>query len=227
MEASRGTIYVTAAGVRAGVLYDHRRGFFLVRVWYFGHLSMEPRSGRVESGITRRQVVAGTLAAASTLAAGNHKALEAAGASDGRDGVSPFLLGLNTSTIRGQKLPIVQEIEIAAKAGYQGMEPWIDELRRYAEEGGSLEGLGKRFRDAGISVESAIDFFEWAVDDEGRRKKAMEAARKSLEIVRKIGGKRLAAPPVGEPTTPWNRCAWPSATAPCSSLAIRWAWYRR
>ena len=110
---------------------------------------------------------------------------------------SPFLLGLNTSTIRGQKLPIVEEIEIAAKAGYQGMEPWIDELRRYAEAGGSLEDLGKRFRDSGISVESAIDFFEWAVDDEGRRKKALEEARKSLEILQKVGGKRLAAPPVG------------------------------
>ena len=36
------------------------------------------------------------------------------------------------------------------------MEPWIDELQRYEEAGGSLEDLGKRFRDAGIAVESAI-----------------------------------------------------------------------
>ena len=110
---------------------------------------------------------------------------------------STFLFGLNTSTIRGQKLPIVEEIEIAAKVGYEGMEPWIDELQRYAEAGGSLPDLGKRFRDAGIRVESAIDFFEWAVDDEARRKKGLEAARKSLEMLQKIGGKRLAAPPVG------------------------------
>jgi sugar phosphate isomerase/epimerase len=110
---------------------------------------------------------------------------------------SSFLLGLNTSTIRGQKLSIVQEIEIAAKAGFQGMEPWMDELRHYAEAGGSLADLGKRFRDAGIRVESAIDFFEWAVDDETRRKKALAAAQKSMEILEKIGGRRLAAPPVG------------------------------
>ena len=80
-----------------------------------------------------------------------------------------FLLGLNTSTIRGQKLPIVEEIAIAAKAGYQAMEPWIDELERYAASGGSLADLGKRFRDAGISVESAIGFFDWVVDDPDRQ----------------------------------------------------------
>ena len=29
----------------------------------------------------------------------------------------------NTSTIRGQKLPLLAEIEIVARAGYQGIEP--------------------------------------------------------------------------------------------------------
>jgi 2-keto-myo-inositol isomerase len=113
-----------------------------------------------------------------------------------------FLLGLNTSTIRGQKLSIVEEIAIAAKAGYQAMEPWIDELERYAATGGSLEDLGKRFRDAGISVESAIGFFDWIVDDPDRRRKGLEAARRSMELVRRIGGKRLAAPPAGATNQP-------------------------
>ena len=63
--------------------------------------------------------------------------------------------------------------------------------------GQSLEDLGKRFRDAGISVESAIGFFEWIVDDPARRQKGLEAARRSMDLVRQVGGKRLAAPPVG------------------------------
>ena len=113
-----------------------------------------------------------------------------------------FLLGLNTSTIRGQRLSIVEEIAIAEKAGYRGMEPWVEELERYAATGGSLEDLGKRFRDAGISVESAIGFFEWIVDDPQRRRKGLEAARKSLELVHRVGGKRLAAPPVGATDRP-------------------------
>jgi 2-keto-myo-inositol isomerase len=113
-----------------------------------------------------------------------------------------FLFGLNTSTIRGQKLSIVEEVALAAKAGYQGMEPWIDELEKYAQSGGSLEDLGKRLRDAGISVESAIGFFDWIVDDPARRRKGLEAARRSMDLVRRIGGKRLAAPPMGATDQP-------------------------
>ncbi|WP_165067428.1 sugar phosphate isomerase/epimerase family protein [Paludisphaera rhizosphaerae] len=117
-------------------------------------------------------------------------------------GASPFILGLNTSTIRGQKLGIVEIVEIAAKAGYQGMEPWLDEIRRYKDGGGSLEDLAKRFRDAGISIESAIDFFEWSVDDPERRRKGLENARRSLEILQKLGAKRVAAPASGATDKP-------------------------
>jgi sugar phosphate isomerase/epimerase len=109
----------------------------------------------------------------------------------------PFRFGLNTSTIRGQKLAIGDVVTIAAQAGYQGLEPWIDELERHAASGGSLEDLGKRCRDAGIAIESAIGFFEWIVDEPARRQRALESAKRSMELVRRIGGTRLAAPPVG------------------------------
>ena len=108
-----------------------------------------------------------------------------------------FILGLNTATIRGQKLGIVQIVDIASKAGYQGLEPWVSEINRYKDEGGSLEDLGKRLADAGLSVESAIDFFEWAADDPERRRKGLENARRSMETLRKIGAKRVAAPASG------------------------------
>jgi sugar phosphate isomerase/epimerase len=113
------------------------------------------------------------------------------------DRAEPFLYGLNTSTIRGQKLTVVQEAELAAKAGFHGLEPWIRELDEHVRAGQSFDDLGNRLRDLGLSVESAIGFFEWAVDDEPRRKKALEEARRNMEMVRRIGGKRLAAPPAG------------------------------
>ena len=114
-----------------------------------------------------------------------------------RDNAKPFRYSLNTSTIRGQKLTLEQEIDIAAKAGYDCFEPWVSELDAHAKGGGSLEDLGKRLRDRGLSVESSIGFFEWIVDDPERRKKGLEAARHSMDLVRKIGGKRIAAPPWG------------------------------
>jgi 2-keto-myo-inositol isomerase len=154
-----------------------------------------------------KALAGGILAAASGSVCSSHAEAARAGATQP---VAPepklqadrFLLGLNTSTIRGQKLSIVDEIAIAAKAGYQAMEPWIDELERYAASGGSLEDLGKQFRDAGISVESAIGFFDWIVDDPDRRRKGLEAARRSMELVRRIGGKRVAAPPAGATNQP-------------------------
>ncbi|MEO6810121.1 MAG: sugar phosphate isomerase/epimerase [Isosphaeraceae bacterium] len=109
----------------------------------------------------------------------------------------PFGYCLNTSTIRGQNLPIVEALEIAARAGYQAVEPWIRELDQYVKDGGSLKDLGRRIEDLGLSVESAIGFFEWVVDDDAKRKQGLEEACRNLEMVRQIGGKRLAAPPVG------------------------------
>jgi len=109
----------------------------------------------------------------------------------------PFGYCLNTSTISGQKLSIVDEVGIAAKAGYRAIEPWIRELDEHVKNGGSLKELGRRISDAGVTVESAIGFFEWAVDDEGRRRRALEEAKRNMDSVKQIGGKRIAAPPVG------------------------------
>jgi 2-keto-myo-inositol isomerase len=113
------------------------------------------------------------------------------------DNREPFIFSLNTSTIRGQKIPIDREVAIAAKAGYQVIEPWVSELEDYVRAGGSLRDLRKRIEDSGLRVESSIGFCEWIVDDESRRKKGLEQARRDMDLVRQIGGKRIAAPPVG------------------------------
>jgi 2-keto-myo-inositol isomerase len=109
----------------------------------------------------------------------------------------PFRYCLNTSTIRGQGLSLVEKIDIAAKAGYQGIEPWIEEIDRHVQGGGSLKDLRKRIADHGLSVESGIGFPEWIVDDDGRRAKGMEEARRCMELMREIGGAQLAAPAAG------------------------------
>ncbi|HZV06451.1 MAG TPA: sugar phosphate isomerase/epimerase [Gemmataceae bacterium] len=109
----------------------------------------------------------------------------------------PFRYGLNTATLMGQKLSIVEEIEIAGRAGYQAIEPWVRELDQYVKSGGNLKDLGKRIADRGLVVESAIDFFDWIVDDDTKRKKGLENARRGMDMVKQIGGKRIAAPPAG------------------------------
>jgi len=104
---------------------------------------------------------------------------------------------LNTSTIRGQNVGIEREIDIIAKAGYTGIEPWMRQLTEYVDGGGQLSDLRKRLDDHGLTVESAIGFAEWIVDDDERRRAGLENARRDMDMLRQIGGHRMAAPPVG------------------------------
>lgn len=104
---------------------------------------------------------------------------------------------LNTSTIRGQKLTLPQQVDVAAKAGYDAIEPWLPELNKYVTDGGSVKDLAQRIKDAGLTVESAIGFAQWIVNDEAARRKGLEQAKQDMDLVAQLGGKRIAAPPVG------------------------------
>jgi sugar phosphate isomerase/epimerase len=109
----------------------------------------------------------------------------------------PFGYCLNTATIRGHKLPLEEEIAIAAKAGYRGFEPWIDNVRAYAERGGSLADIKKRIADQGLSVVGAIGFCDWVGDDDAKRTAGLEQMKRDMDLVARIGGTRIAAPPLG------------------------------
>ena len=104
---------------------------------------------------------------------------------------------LNTSTIHGEVVPIVEQVAIAQKAGYDAIEFWLRDINKYTTEGGTLPDLKKRIVDAGLTVESSIAFANWIVDDEETRKKGLEQARKDMDTVTAIGGIRIAAPPAG------------------------------
>lgn len=120
----------------------------------------------------------------------------AAAAEESRDPFSPRFC-LNTSTIRGQERPLPEVVDLAARAGYDGIEPWIREIERYRQEGGSLDDLRRQIADAGLRVESAIGFAQWIVDDDQARKSGLDQMKRDMELVRSIGGDRIAAPPVG------------------------------
>ncbi len=109
----------------------------------------------------------------------------------------PFGYCLNTSTIRGAGLPIDRELEIAAEAGYQAVEPWIEELERYAGGGGTLVELRRRIDDLGLRIAGAVGFAEWIVDDETRRASGLERMKRDMNLVAEIGGRFIAAPPIG------------------------------
>jgi sugar phosphate isomerase/epimerase len=151
--------------------------------------------------LTRRDALARTgLLVGGALAASN---LETASAQTNASGDPvPFRFCLNTATIRGQKLGIVKEVELTAKAGYDAIEPWIDSLDEYVKSGGKLSALKNRMTDSGLTVEDAIGFPEWLAEDDDRRSKGLERAKREMDLVAQIGGKRLAAPPAGATDLP-------------------------
>lgn len=108
----------------------------------------------------------------------------------------------NTSTVRGQELSVLEQIDLVAKAGYSGIEPWMRDLVAYRNNGGSLTDLKKRISDNGLTVESAIGFANWIVDDEVDRRKGLETAKHDMDLLQEIGGIRIAAPPVGAQNGP-------------------------
>ncbi|MDR1385032.1 MAG: sugar phosphate isomerase/epimerase [Planctomycetaceae bacterium] len=104
---------------------------------------------------------------------------------------------LNTGTLLGYNLPIEEEIEITAKAGYDGIEIWLMRLEKYISEGKSLTDLRKRVEDSGLTVENAIGFAPWIVDDDAERAKGVEQIKRDMERLAKIGCFRIAAPASG------------------------------
>jgi 2-keto-myo-inositol isomerase len=110
----------------------------------------------------------------------------------------PFTYCLNTSTVQGdKKLTLPELVDLTAAAGYGAIEPWIGEIEQYVAAGGALADLRKRIEDRGLVVASAIGFAEWVVDDPDQRRKGLEVARHDMELVAALGGRLIAAPPVG------------------------------
>ena len=67
-----------------------------------------------------------------------------------------FLYCLNTSTIRDKNTSVMNAIDIAADAGYDGIEPWVEEIDKWVKGGGTLSDLQKKATDRGIQILNLI-----------------------------------------------------------------------
>ncbi len=77
------------------------------------------------------------------------------------------------------------------------MEPWLLPINEYVKQGKSLKVLRQRIDDLGMTIESAIAFPQWIVEDDAARAQGMEQAKQDMDVVAQLGGKRIAAPPAG------------------------------
>src|ERR1700759_3423706 len=123
--------------------------------------------------LSRRAALSKAGLLACTALAGGAVQVSAAEPSAAAPG-SGFVLCLNTATLRGFKMKLEDEIDLAATSGYRAIEPWLDKIHKYTADGGSLKDLSKRIADLGLIVESAIGFAQFIVNDDAARAKGME-----------------------------------------------------
>lgn len=135
--------------------------------------------------------------ASSVLLVGSTSAPAAEPEIDLAPGAKPFRYCLNTSSINGSQVPLREQLKVASTAGYDSVELWLRDIARFTEEGGRLSDLRKELEDLGLGVDSAIAFGNWIVDDDAARSAGLEQCKIDMEIVREIGGSRIAAPPTG------------------------------
>jgi sugar phosphate isomerase/epimerase len=108
---------------------------------------------------------------------------------------SKFRYCLNTSTISGKNPGLLKYIEIASKAGYDGIEVWVRDVEAALNAGQSLSSLKRFIEDHGLQVESAIGFAPWMTDGEA----GFVQMEKEMQMLAGIGCRRIAAPPAGVP----------------------------
>ena len=111
--------------------------------------------------------------------------------------MSRFQFCLNTSTIRCQGATILDALDTAVDAGYDGLEPWVDEIDKWVAGGGSLRELKDRADSRGIQIVNLIAFPEWAVPEDDRRAEGLREAERCLKMAQALGCPFLAAPPKG------------------------------
>ncbi|RFS14337.1 sugar phosphate isomerase/epimerase [Emticicia sp. C21] len=148
------------------------------------------------NAISRRNLLKNSLAVGAGLGLGLPEAM----AGSEKKAAHNFKFSLNTSTIREQNLGLMGEIETAAKAGYDAIEVWVSTVEKYVQQGGKLKDVKKKAADLGITIEDAIGFSKWIVDDATEREKALEQNKKEMAMLAEIGCKRIAAPPFGATT---------------------------
>lgn len=106
-----------------------------------------------------------------------------------------FHYGLNTSTI--QPASLMDKIKITQQAGYEAIELWINDVEKHVAEGHPLTDVVHALDDARLTRPSMISLRDWCEPDEDKFQKALDDAKRRLDIAHKLGVERIVAGPPG------------------------------
>ena len=108
-----------------------------------------------------------------------------------------FRYCLNASTIR--TTPILQQIEVARKAGYEAIELWHDHIDAHLQSGGTLTEIRRAIDDNGLAVPTTIYLAGWFQPAGAEHSTALDEVRRRLEQSAAVGATyAIAGPPAGK-----------------------------
>ena len=109
--------------------------------------------------------------------------------------MKPFTYGLNASTIRGT--PVLDQIRIAADAGYRAIELWYADTDAHRAGGGSLDEIARATADAGLAVPTLIYFAGWFDCPEPGWAAVRETAARRFSEAAEMGARHVICSPPG------------------------------
>ena len=118
---------------------------------------------------------------------------------------SPFSYSLNASTI--QTTPILDQIRIAAFAGYDGIELWHDAIDAFISDGGSLKDIHACLQDSGLKVPTTIYLGDWFDAPAEQLPSVLSECDRRMEQAVQVGAPHIiAGPPMGRADIETGAC---------------------
>jgi 2-keto-myo-inositol isomerase len=104
---------------------------------------------------------------------------------------------LNTSTIRPQ--PMLEKIRLAGEAGFDAIEPWINDVYEFVGQGGEVSDIEHALDDHGLRVPCTIALRAWGEASEEEYPLMLDEAKRRMELAARLGATYLVCSPPRDP----------------------------
>ena len=111
-----------------------------------------------------------------------------------QNGRSFWPICLDTATL-DKGIGIEEKLHLAAKAGFDCVEPWDRELEKFEKEGGDLKDIKELVSDLGLYIPSVIGLWNAMDVSEEKFESRIEEHRNRLRMVSAIGSHRVQVIP--------------------------------
>jgi sugar phosphate isomerase/epimerase len=109
-------------------------------------------------------------------------------------GASPWPMIMNSATIR--PVPLQEQVRLVAEAGWDGIEPWMNDLEKFEADGGDLKALGREIADRGLRIANVIGLWDGMPEGDEAFAASLPMSRNRMRICADIGSPYVAALPL-------------------------------